>query len=65
VSDALDSPHFRSRRLFDWSISGETKLTALPVPLTDCFRDQARQKSSPELDEAGATLAQGWNMFVS
>lgn len=66
VSEALASPHFRARGLFNRTIAIEgAELVALPMPLDNCFREQVRQKSYPELDEAGGTLSRGWNMFVS
>jgi crotonobetainyl-CoA:carnitine CoA-transferase CaiB-like acyl-CoA transferase len=63
VEQALRSEHFRARGVFEKRVQGaERQLIALPVPISDCFRDPADVLPYPLLNEAEGS--DGWDAFT-
>jgi len=55
LKDAMSNPHFRERKLFDWTVEAEGKtITALPVPIAAQFRGPPDRKTYPTLGESNA-----------
>ena len=51
LEEAMRDPHFVARGLFAGRVEGSdgTKIAALPVPISPCFRDDEVEKPSPPL----------------
>ena len=57
IEEALADAHFAARGVFDRSLTdGARSITALPVPVDDRFRGDAREAGYPALGEANAML---------
>lgn len=64
IDEALDSEHFRSRKVFDSKVTtGSGDVTALPMPFDRSFRSPMVKAPYPLLDETAD--ASGWDMFNS
>ncbi len=60
VEEALADPHFRRRGLFERRLGAEGhEIPALPVPVADDFRAEARLAGYPSLGEDNALLPHG------
>ena len=70
LAEAVDTPHFRERGLFDYALEagGQTPLTALPLPLVPQLRRPKAERRSPAavgehndefLGETSAVAGQG------
>ena len=57
LEDAIKDPHFAARGVFARELTaGGRTITALPVPVADAFRSEARSAGYPELGEANGLL---------
>jgi crotonobetainyl-CoA:carnitine CoA-transferase CaiB-like acyl-CoA transferase len=61
LEEAMRDPHFVARGLFSHRVIGGdgTAITALPVPIASCFRDDAVDKASPPLGGTSETSQPG------
>ena len=56
LEEAVEDPHFRARRLFDWQVTEEGRtIPAVPVPVVPAFRSNQR-RGYPKLGEDDGLL---------